>query len=100
MTNPLGALASVRAVEPLSIPEFTNGGRSSGFASVFQNAMAGVAGAQASAQQQIGSFLNGEGAELHNVVMAAQHAELSFEMFQSVRNKIVQAYREVMRTQL
>ena len=45
-------------------------------------------------------FLSGEGEEVHQVVLAAQKAELSFELFLQVRNKVVQAYQEVMRMQL
>jgi flagellar hook-basal body complex protein FliE len=32
--------------------------------------------------------------------MAAQKAELAFEMFLQTRNKLVQAYQEVMRMQI
>ena len=45
-------------------------------------------------------FLSGEGEELHHVAMATQKAELSFELFMQVRNKIVSAYQEVMRMQV
>ncbi len=45
-------------------------------------------------------FLNGEGEELHNVAVASQKAALSFELFMQVRNKVVQAYQEVMRMQV
>jgi flagellar hook-basal body complex protein FliE len=31
------------------------------------------------------------------VALAAQRADLSFEMFQQVRNKFVQAYQEIMK---
>lgn len=52
------------------------------------------------AQQSTERFLNGEGEELHQVALAAQKAELSFDLFLQSRNKIVQAYQEVMRMQL
>ena len=45
-------------------------------------------------------FLSGESEDLHTVAIAAQKAELSFEMFLQVRNKVVQAYQEVMRMQV
>jgi flagellar hook-basal body complex protein FliE len=38
--------------------------------------------------------------ELHSTVLAAQKAELSFEMFLQMRNKVVQAYQEIMRSQI
>jgi flagellar hook-basal body complex protein FliE len=46
------------------------------------------------------SFLAGEGGELHSTIMATQRAELSFELFQQVRNKVVSAYQEIMRMQM
>lgn len=45
-------------------------------------------------------FLNGEGGELHQIALASQRADLSFEMFLQVRNKVVNAYQEIMRMQM
>ncbi|MCX6595628.1 MAG: flagellar hook-basal body complex protein FliE [Acidobacteria bacterium] len=52
------------------------------------------------ASQSTERFLNGEGEELHQVALAMQKAELSFDLFMQVRNKVVSAYQEVMRMQL
>jgi flagellar hook-basal body complex protein FliE len=52
------------------------------------------------ASNSINSFLSGEGEELHDVALKTQEAELSFDMFLQVRNKIVSAYQEVMRMQV
>ena len=67
---------------------------------MFANAINSVEGFRKDADIKIGNFLAGEGEELHNVVMSTQKAELSFELFQQVRNKVVQAYQEVMRMQM
>jgi flagellar hook-basal body complex protein FliE len=48
----------------------------------------------------VNSFLSGEGEELHHVAIAAQQAELSFQLFMQVRNKIVTAYNQVMQMQV
>jgi flagellar hook-basal body complex protein FliE len=45
-------------------------------------------------------FLSGEGEELHNTIMAAQRAELSFDLLLQVRNKVVGAYQEIMKMQM
>lgn len=45
-------------------------------------------------------FLNGENEELHNVALATQRAEMVFELGLQVRNKVVQAYQEIMRMQM
>jgi flagellar hook-basal body complex protein FliE len=54
----------------------------------------------AAARTSAERFLNGEGEELHQVALAAQKAELSFDLFLQSRNKVIQAYQEVMRMQL
>ena len=54
----------------------------------------------ASADTSIRNFLSGENEEIHDMVLATQRNELQFELFLQVRNKIVQAYQEVMRMQM
>ncbi len=44
-------------------------------------------------------FLNNE-ADLHSVMIALEKADLSFQVMMQVRNKIVQAYQEIMRSQV
>ena len=70
------------------------------FQSVFSDAISKVEAFQQNAQGSIDRFLNGEGEELHQVALNTQQAELSFELFMQVRNKIVSAYQEVMRMQV
>lgn len=52
------------------------------------------------ATQSIQQLLSGEHEELHNTVIATQKAELEFEMFLQVRNKVVNAYQEIMKMQV
>ena len=67
------------------------------FASVFGDAVARVEGLRGQAAGAIERVLSGEGEELHTAVLATQKAELAFELFLQVRNKVVQAYQEIMR---
>lgn len=39
----------------------------------------------------------GKGQNLHEAMLAATHAELSFNLMVQVRNKVLEAYQEVMR---
>ena len=48
----------------------------------------------------VNRFLAGENEEIHNVVLNTQRAELAFEAFLQVRNKVVNAYQEIMRMQM
>ena len=70
------------------------------FQSLFAEAVSKVERFQHNAQQSAGRFLNGEGEEIHKVALAAQQADLSFQMFLQVRNKVISAYQEIMRMQV
>jgi flagellar hook-basal body complex protein FliE len=70
------------------------------FGAVFQDAVGKVDQLRQEAAASLERFLSGENEELHQAVLATQKAELSFELFLQVRNKVVQAYQEVMRTQI
>jgi len=45
-------------------------------------------------------LITGEEIELHQVMLAAQKAELALELTLTVRNKVVEAYQEIMRMQV
>lgn len=70
------------------------------FQKMFAQSISTVEAQRTAAQQSVDRFLSGEGEELHQVAMATQKAELSLEMFLQVRNKVVQAYQEIMRMQI
>jgi len=70
------------------------------FQTVLSDAISQVNQFQQNAAASVNRFLSGEGEELHHVAIASQQAELSFQLFMQVRNKIVSAYQEVMRMQV
>jgi len=86
------------ALAPLPAPAPSPGGQA--FHAAFTDAVAKVESFQQNAQASIERFLTGEGEELHQVALATQQAELSFDLFLQVRNKVVAAYEEVMRMQV
>jgi len=45
-------------------------------------------------------FLNGENEEVHQVALDAQRAELALDLFLQTRNRVVEAYQEIMRLPL
>jgi flagellar hook-basal body complex protein FliE len=86
-----------------SLPEIQLPGQSKSpgaFQSALQDAIKNVEGYRQSADKGVEALLSGEGEELHQVALAAQRAELAFELFLQVRNKVVQAYQEVMHMQM
>ena len=70
------------------------------FEQVFAQAMQRVEQAQKTSQDKLDSFLRGDDQELHDVVLSAQRADLAFDYFLQARNKVVQAYQEIMRMQM
>jgi len=83
------------------VPVPTKAGSDAGsFGELFRTSVQQVQGFQHSAHQQMEQFLSGETEDLHKVALATQQAELSFDLFLQVRNKVVQAYQEVMRMQI
>ncbi len=46
------------------------------------------------------ALVTGESRDVHNTIIAMQKADVSFKMMMEVRNKIVDAYKEVMRMQV
>jgi flagellar hook-basal body complex protein FliE len=70
------------------------------FQSVLQNAVNSVEASTAQANAAVSSYLSGGTQELHSMVLATQNADLNFEMFMQVRNKVVSAYEEIMRMQV
>ena len=71
-----------------------------GFGEVFLQAMDRVEQFHRDAGRQVERLLSGESDDLHGTILATQKADLAFELFAQVRNKVVQAYQEVMRMQL
>ena len=70
------------------------------FQSTLENAIDRVEQFRKTADQSVEQFLTGEGGELHGAILATQRAQLSFDLFLQVRNKVVDAYQEVMRLQM
>lgn len=83
---------------PSAAPAATPSGGA--FQSAFADAVAKVESFQQNAHASVEKFLSGEGEELHHVAIASEQAELSFQLFMQVRNKVVNAYQQVMQMQV
>jgi flagellar hook-basal body complex protein FliE len=70
------------------------------FQNLLHSAIQHVEASNASAASAVQGYLAGGPQELHSTILAAQSAELDFEMFLQVRNKVVSAYEEIMRMQV
>jgi flagellar hook-basal body complex protein FliE len=75
-------------------------GGTGAFQSMLEGMIGRVEQTQTQAQQSAQNFLSGGDEELHSVALAAQRADLQFNLFLQVRNKAVSAYQEIMRMQV
>jgi flagellar hook-basal body complex protein FliE len=101
---PVGGAQVGGAANPLTASGITATGGTASSGTAFQNVLAEavqqVQQFQSSAAGSIGRFVSGEGEELHQVALATQQADLAFNLFMQVRNKVISAYQEVMRMQV
>ena len=49
--------------------------------------------------QSVKDFATGEVTDIHQVMVAAEEANLSFQLMMEVRNRLLESYREIMRMQ-
>ena len=67
------------------------------FGALLKDAISTVNDLSQKSDMEIQKIMTGESDELHTAVIAMQRADVSFQMMMQVRNKIVQAYQEVLR---
>ena len=97
MALPIAPVSGVAVIDPIRPAAQKGGG---GFQDVLAGAIQSVEGSSRAASASVERFLSGEGEELHTTVLATQRAELTFDMFLQMRNKVVSAYQEIMRMQM
>lgn len=97
----LGQLRAMSALAASETPSTQPAEGSPDFASVLQNTVEQVNKSQAESRAMQEQFeLNPDQANLQDVMVSLQKASLSFQTMVQVRNKLVQAYQEVMNTQV
>lgn len=69
------------------------------FGEFLNSALDSVEGAEKNAHQATNKFMIGQ-ADVSEVMIASQQAELSLQLTTQVRNKLIEAYQEIMRTQI
>jgi flagellar hook-basal body complex protein FliE len=93
--NPNMQLPEIPKLRKLDEPE-----KSDGFGQVLRDAIDTTNGLQKQSSQEIQKLMSGETQDLHETMIAMQKADVSFQMMMAVRNKVVQAYQEIMRMQV
>ena len=70
------------------------------FANVLQTAVENVNRLQHEAGEAARTFVAGQAASIHDTMIALEKADISLRLLTQVRNKAVEAYQEIMRTQI
>ena len=70
------------------------------FQDVLKKAIEDVSGLEKEADQAITKLVEGRSDNIHEAMIALQKADLSFRAMMEVRDKLVNAYKELMRTQV
>lgn len=94
------SMPSVDSISSSSLGAIGSGSSDVSFRDMLGSAINQVEGARTSANQSVDKFLSGDGEDLHTTILASQRADLEFQMFMQVRNKVVSAYQEVMKMQM
>jgi flagellar hook-basal body complex protein FliE len=103
MSLPISSLPNIKLPEvrmPVGVSSPASDGQPGVFQSILTHAIGGVEKLRTDAAQTTERFLAGEGGEVHTVALATQRAELAFELFVQMRNKVVSAYQSVMQMQV
>lgn len=70
------------------------------FSAFLKDALNKVNEQQIQADQLTEKLVKGENVDLHQVMIAAQKASISLQLTLEVRNKVMEAYQEMMRMQI
>lgn len=88
-------ITSIGSAPPLA-PTPASGSSATGFGDALKQLLQSVDSSSGQANQAIGQMLDGTG-DVHEAMIAMQKADTLLELTVQVRNKLVQAYQDVMK---
>lgn len=98
--NPQGEWNSARVDRVLKSEGLQSSSDSHSFSGWLNSAMTDANRDQLSADHAIKELVAGKTKNVHEAMMAVEKADLSFKLMMQVRNKLLDAYREIMRMQV
>ena len=97
MTMPIGSISTATpSIADARSSSSASGARPKGFSDSLNDLLASVDESAGTANTAIGNMIEGSG-DVHSAMIALQKAENSLQLTVQVRNKLVQAYQDVMR---
>ena len=89
----------IAAQEGFPTPEVGEA-KGTGFLDALEKSMGEANQSQLDADQSIKEIVAGKGKNIHETMLQIQKAELNLKTMMQVRNKILEAYKEIMRMQV
>jgi flagellar hook-basal body complex protein FliE len=96
----LDALRLQRPDQPQREPAIDRGEETAetpSFGEALEHAISTVEETNRAADKAALDYVSGRGGDLHNVMIAMEKADLTFQTMVQVRNRLLDAYREIMR---
>ena len=90
----------INNIKPLSSPKAEEGTAKSDFNSYLKNAIGDVNDLQQKADQAIQQLVGEGKGDLQDTMIALEKADVSFRLMMQIRNKVLDAYQEIMRMQV
>lgn len=100
MNNPITNVSGLSPITQISKGIDKTESSKESFGDVFKKFVEDVNGLQVQADEQIDKLASGEINDVHNVMIAVEEANTAMEYMVEIRNKIVEAYQEIMRMQV
>ncbi len=97
---PTLATQAVAPAKPDATGEVGGVDKATGFGKALMNAIEGLDSVQKSADDKAMELATGEPVDLHDVMISRETASLHMQLALQVRNKLVEAYQDVMRMQI
>jgi len=80
--------------------EQTRQAQSNSFGKLLQESINQVNRLQVEADANVDDLAAGKQTDIHQTMIAVEKAEVSFELLMQIRNKVIAAYENIMRTQV
>jgi flagellar hook-basal body complex protein FliE len=93
--------SSLKSLQPLSSGKAgKSDGAKGSFGKVLKGSIKEINRLQSEADTSIEQLIAGSTKNLHEAMIALEKADISFRLMMAVRNKIIEAYHEIMRMQV
>jgi flagellar hook-basal body complex protein FliE len=89
-------IGPIRGLEELARPAGPSRTAGAAFAESLKEAIHTVDGLQKESEAAQAAFARGEDVELHDVLIKVEEAEVAFRAMMEVRNRLIDAYRQIM----